>query len=593
MAETSIASSALHGPIGWLLRAKPLRSLADHLDALLLKARKAEPGDVYLCRALLMSTLSAFAAFALFAVLDLVAGVVLPGILSTPLAPSALAFAVTLCTYLVSPYLLVFSRKSNIDINLHHACTFLYGVTKSGVSLKEALRSLYEHRHIYGAAAEELGIAVKRSEYFGESIYRSLAYVAKTTCSPKLRDFIQEMISSAEETIGVGEFFRRKFDEYFAVAEETQKSLVRTLGVFGEVAVIFSALAPTAVLTAGVSLGVLAPSLIDWCRIYLFIATPVLIVMLLAYVKLAHPSEKMCRVERVVKPLPTPAAESAFEKELDKKERWLVFKDVLKSPIKLFFLYPWLPASAGVSAVAAFLFLAYLGGASAVGLMAFSALGVCAVFAVCYEVRAWYVSSIEKSLPGFLRNLAESVEKKAALSKAFEAVLRGRLGLLAKEVRALEAHRYGLPLRRVLSMIQYTTASPVLRRAINLLVKASEATRNLKDVLAMSAMDAEAYLNLKRSRMLTSIGYVASIYVAYGVFVYTLHILRSISAVLSSLSEYITIVAIPLDQLHILAVAMAVLLGLLAGGISSGNVSSGFKHSVVLLLIFILMLGVW
>ena len=212
---------------------------------------------------------------------------------------------------------------------------------------------------------------------------------------------------------------------------------------------------------------------------------------------------------------------------------------------------------------------------------------------MCYEVRAWYVSSIEKSLPGFLRNLAESVEKKAALSKAFEAVLRGRLGLLAKEVRALEAHRYGLPLRRVLSMIQYTTASPVLRRAINLLVKASEATRNLKDVLAMSAMDAEAYLNLKRSRMLTSIGYVASIYVAYGVFVYTLHILRSISAVLSSLSEYITIVAIPLDQLYILAVAMAVLLGLLAGGISSGNVSSGFKHSVVLLLIFILMLGVW
>ena len=112
-------------------------------------------------------------------------------------------------TYLSWPWISVASRREKIDLGLHHACAFLYAMSKSGMQITDALESLYEYKAIYGEVAEEFGIAVRRARVFRESHYRALKYVAETTASKKLREFIDAFLTSTRTSMNASSLFTR------------------------------------------------------------------------------------------------------------------------------------------------------------------------------------------------------------------------------------------------------------------------------------------------------------------------------------------------------------------------------------------------
>jgi len=221
-------------------------------------------------------------------------------------------------------------------------------------------------------------------------------------------------------------------------------------------------------------------------------------------------------------------------------------------------------------------------------------LGSCLVLTILHEVRFRYVRFLERRLPDFLRALAETVEKEGSILRAIELVLESKFGLLGREIRRVSATRLGVTLKQALLMIEYRTASPLLKRVLSLLVKASESTRNLKDILMMAADDTETHIRLRRERHQSLIGYVISTYVCFGVYVYVYWIMKNQFLVsLSGVSGFIVspMVATVITQGYYIALFLGVILGLIVGAMIEGSILSGLKHSIIMVVIAIALLG--
>ncbi|RLI20721.1 hypothetical protein DRO47_04570 [Candidatus Bathyarchaeota archaeon] len=493
------------------------------------------------------------------------------------------------------------SRRSSIDSNVHHACAFLYAMMKSGLQPVEALNSLSEHRQVYGAIAEELGIAVKRVKYLGESLTSALRYIASTTSSKSLRELIDGFITATRQSLTPETYFKIKFEEFFEVERKNKEATLRMMSLIGEFAVVLVALTPTLVLTTGLSLGVLNPEVLNFCNLYMIVIMPLSAIGVLLYIRAVCPAEEGASVTKVAFPIPLLENVSVKTEDpkkdvhfLDSKDKWILFKSSLKRPLNLFFTHPSFVALLSFLILATLMSYFLLSGTTPEKLTTYTLLGSCIILAVLHEVRFRYVRSLERRIPDFLRGLAEAVEREGSILRAIELVLKSRLGLLGREIRRISATRLGVPLKQALLMIEYRTASPLLKRVLSLLAKASESTRNLKDILMMAADDSETYVRLRRDRYRSLIGYAVSTYVCFIVYVYVYWIMKN--QFLTSLSGVSGFLVSPMAaemaiQGYYIALFLGVVLGLTVGAVTEGSILSGLKHSIVMVTIAIALLG--
>jgi len=70
-------------------------------------------------------------------------------------------FAVFLMAYLY-PYFQANNRQAAIDKSMLPAITFMYALTKGGMSIYDVFRSLSRYTYIFGATAEEISYVCKR-----------------------------------------------------------------------------------------------------------------------------------------------------------------------------------------------------------------------------------------------------------------------------------------------------------------------------------------------------------------------------------------------------------------------------------------------
>jgi flagellar protein FlaJ len=491
------------------------------------------------------------------------------------------------------------SRSHDIDQNIHHASAFLYAMTKSGLQPIDALDRLSQNKNIYGLICEEFGVMVKRVNNLGESPTTALKYVANTTSSKKLKEFIYSFILATEQSLSVSAFFKTKFDEYFEKEKRERATLSENLSIIGEVAVVIVAVAPTLVLATGVSLGVLNPDIINLCNMYLILFLPLSAIMVLFYVKAILPTPKLISVTKAVFTMPllenidvkTTLSES---KNLDRQDLMLRFNGALRKPITMLFMYPWFyPLIASTIAAVCIGYL-YLTGASLAQVVIYSLLAGCLIIFVPSEIQTRYVLSIERRIPDFLRGLAETVEREGSVIKAIDLVLKSRLGLLGREMRKINSTRLGIPLKRALIMVEYRTASIVLKRVLSLLVIASESTRNMKDILMMAADDAEAYIKLRRERSSNLIGQLMATYVSFAVYIYVYYTLKTqfISSFVSIQGfTGMSVFSAVMVQGYYASLILALFLGLIIGTMVEGRVVSGLKHSFVMIVATVAVLG--
>jgi flagellar protein FlaJ len=602
------AASRSYRFFGPLFRHRPFDRLAETTEKNLTKARISTPGDVYLSTGLSQAILATaiLTPFVLvmhfFELITLVENInnafffIAKALTYSPL----IALVLTLLYFFLKPKYILMSRSHDIDQNIHHASAFLYAMTKSGLQPIDALDRLSQSKNIYGLISEEFGVMVKRVNKLGESPTTALKYVANTTSSKKLKEFIYSFILATEQSLSVSAFFKTKFDEYFEKEKRERATLSENLSIIGEVAVVIVAVAPTLVLATGVSLGVLNPDIINLCNMYLILFLPLSAVMVLFYVKAILPTPKLISVTKAVFAMPllenidVQTTTNDESKNLDRQDLMLRFNGALKKPITMLFMYPWFYPLIASTVTAVCISYLYLTGATLAQLVIYSLLAGCLIILIPSEIQTRYVLSIERRIPDFLRGLAETVEREGSVIKAIDLVLKSRLGLLGREMRKINSTRLGIPLKRALIMVEYRTASIVLKRVLSLLVIASESTRNMKDILMMAADDAEAYIKLRRERSSSLIGQLMATYVSFAVYIYVYYTLKT--QFISSFASIpgftgMSVFSAVMVQGYYASLILALFLGLIIGTMVEGRVVSGLKHSFIMIVAAVAVLG--
>ncbi len=279
---------------------------------------------------------------------------------------------------------------------------------------------------------------------------------------------------------------------------------------------------------------------------------------------------------------------------LDRRDLILRFKNALRKPMIMLFLYPWFfPLIAAIPTAICIAYL-YLTGTAVTQLAIYSLLAASLIILIPHEIQTRYVLSIERRIPDFLRGLSETVEREGSVIKAIDLVLKSRLGLLGREMRKIHSTKLGIPLKRALLMVEYRTASIVLKRVISLLIIASESTRSMKDILLMAADDAEAYTKLRKERSSNLIGQLIATYVSFSVYIYVYFTLKN---------QFITsfggipgfgagaVFSAIMVQGYYAALLLSLFLGLIIGIMVEGSVTSGLKHSFIMSIVAIAFLG--
>ena len=102
-------------------------------------------------------------------------------------------FAVFLVAY-IYPYFQANNRQASIDKSMLPAITFMYALTKGGMSIYDVFRSLSRYTYIFGATAEEISYVVRDVDYLGKDFISALKAAKERTPSEVFKDFADGLI---------------------------------------------------------------------------------------------------------------------------------------------------------------------------------------------------------------------------------------------------------------------------------------------------------------------------------------------------------------------------------------------------------------
>ncbi len=202
-----------------------------------------------------------------------------------------------------------------------------------------------------------------------------------------------------------------------------------------------------------------------------------------------------------------------------------------------------------------------------------------------YEIRRRYVTKVEKQLPEFLREIADMRDIGMTLQGAVSMISGNKTGVLSSEIKIVTKElSYGAHLSNALVRMEECIGLVSVKRAISLLVKASEVTDYVREILTIAISDLEHYIKMKSKRLNVSFVYLAVIYLSYGIYLYSAYQMNV--AFISSFSSFditFDLTSNKTDMFHI-GIILAFFSGIMAGQMSSNSVLCGLKHSIIMLI---------
>jgi flagellar protein FlaJ len=193
------------------------------------------------------------------------------------------------------------------------------------------------------------------------------------------------------------------------------------------------------------------------------------------------------------------------------------------------------------------------------------------------------------------------------MAQAIRVAGRGDYGRLNPEIRRMANQvSWGTGFPEAMRMFSERVGTPIITRAVALIIKATRAGGNAKDVLSAAARDAREIKALQQERRLSMTLYVIVVYVAFGVFLGVVAALQGllVPALLRSttgvgggqigsvvIAQGLTIADFRLIYFGV-GIVQAVGSGIVAGVMSEGSYGAGLKHATILVAIAVLVLGV-
>ena len=535
----------------------------------------------------------------------------------------------------IYPYLQSDIRQACIDKSMLPAVTYMYALTKGGMSIYDVFRSLSAYTHIFGTTAEEISYIVRDMDYLGKDFISALKAAKERTPSERFKEFVDGLILvSSSGTIT--EYIKNKSEQYQDMAELANRNLLKRLDVLAEVYVTVLVAGPLFIMTTLVVLQFFRPASAQILYMLIYVIIPLatlLFVVLLDTIGELSMSPKNGSYPDYplnLSDIPELHSELSAEEEEKRDKKLKIYRqlynvrDLIFNPYRtirdeprytFFFGIPLglyylshLPDALKKSINLSFRWTPNFAHISDSSVQFISAIDDYLVifivialipFIIFYEIRAWRMRKIDERMPELLRNLSSMNDSGLLLSNSLKIMADSKMGILSKELKKLkEDLSWGTSTSRALMKLENSIRTASSCKILHTLIKANESTSDLKSVLSITAEQVKSEERLKEERSSEMVVYVVTIYVAFFVFLFIVYVLAVYffpeSASFKNSSQgmgyggigngYFNIQEYTMLMFHS-ALVQAFTSGLIAGKMGQGSVYMGLKYSVSMMII--------
>ncbi len=538
------------------------------------------------------------------------------------------AIGITLILYYVGnlifaiyPSTVISDRKNKINRVLPHAITFMYSLSKGGMSLVQILRALADNHEVYGEVSKEASRILWEVEGLGKDLRTALAEAVETTPSDNFKEFLHGLITIIDSGGDITRYFEERAEFYFERARQDQKSFLEFLGLMAETYITAFVAGPLFLIIIQTVMAVMGQANDVAIFSIIYFVIPIGSFMFAMLIKLLTPGEEgeAPRLrERYVYVRRSGELDPEEQKKIDKKVKRYRLLKRLKNPFRLIIDNPYYTFAFSIPVAVVFLIYGLLANPYIPGMdmkswffsyddyIFISLMITLAPFAIFYELGRRGVKTYMRLTPIFLSKLASANESGMPIYRAITMIAKTDTSPLRKEIAKIKADLdWGISLSDALVRFANRLKVFEISRTMTLLNEALKSTGNVTEVLMISAKDATSAELLRRERATNMFMYVVIVYIAFFVFIGIVYIIST--TFLSTLAESAAKVQATGQSFAMLqsvdvnlyrnvflhaAVFQGIFAGMVAGVMGEGSLSSGAKHSFIMLTIAYIVFSV-
>lgn len=533
----------------------------------------------------------------------------LPYIENIPIHALAVFFVgiIPLGTFLFSyfyPKMIASGRKSKIDLDLPYAITYMQALSTT-LTLYDIFKGVFESRDLYGEVSRECGLIVRDVEVFGLDLITAIENAKEITPSENFRELLNDLLLVHRSGGDLEAFFQAKSDSYREISKNEMDSLLQFLEMMAEIYVTAFVAGPIAVIIMLVAQNLSGQNTLGNFMPLLFIGLPLGAMALIAVLYILLPPNNLAITRRKIRETEfsgdiiaesSEVRDAKFEKQIRWKKRILRVKDIIRHPMR-FFISNYAVAGVLGFLLAVLVLILWITDvlpplfphSSRLILLCLLIISAILPLSLAYEIRNRYVVGVEKQLPEFLREISDMRDIGMTLQGAIHMIAGHKTGVLSSEIRVVsEELRYGSSLSGALVRMEERIGLTTVKRAISLLVRASQVTDHIREILSIAVTDMEHYLKMKSKRFNVSFVYLAVIYLSFGIFLFAAYEMNV--AFISSFSSFNVSFDISGNKqdMFIIGIILAFFSGIMAGQMSANTMLSGLKHSIIMLIMTII-----
>jgi len=499
------------------------------------------------------------------------------------------------------PSLVAKGRKTRIDLDLPYAITYMEALS-TNVTLYSLFKSVFEAEDLYGEVSQECGMIVRDVEAFGEDLLTAMRNLQKTTPSENLADLLNDLALVFKTGGDMKEFFSSRSERYREIARQELETTLQVMEMIAEVYVTAFVAGPIAIIIMLVAQNLSGRGQMAGVMPLMYIGLPLGAIALIVILYYLLPSDNLTISRReireseftddIIKKRPEEGHNLDFVKKLEERKKWLRVREILEHPFRFYISDYQVGLFIGMLLALVAAGWYFTGGFAQVFPKYTIETFICLLVIVlalpvllAYEARKLYSNKVEAQLPEFLRDIADMKDVGMTLQGAVEMVSRSKIGVLSSELKiASEEMKWGYSTSSALIRMEERIGLVSVKRAISLVVKASEITDYLRDILTIAIGDLDHYLKMKLKRFNVSFVYLAVIYLSFGIFLYCAYQLND--AFVASFREMNVTFDITgnVQDMFRVGIIIGGFSGIMAGQLSSNNILAGLKHTVVFLL---------
>ena len=249
----------------------------------------------------------------------------------------------------------------------------------------------------------------------------------------------------------------------------------------------------------------------------------------------------------------------------------------------------WIGSSTIAVAIITIAFLIFWGKAIFDDFVFFAVLIAVTPPAILIYVDYRWRKAVDERLPDLFRSIVQAQETGMTLPQALEEASKREYGPLTKELKKMTTQiSWGMNFEDALLALGNRVRTVLMQRSVPMIIEASRSGGHVEKVFGPMGKFVQTTLLLDKERRTQTRPYIAIIYVAFGVFLFTIILLfKSFFVSVDELPLLGTAAIAPQEMktmfFHMTEI-QAFFGGLVAGKMGEGTISAGLKHCLALML---------